>query len=348
MQYIRIFFTYFFVLPLTHITALIPDKVLICGICKDVEKAVPNTIRSVSELSAQFLDYRVIIYENNSKDNTKHLLQSWAKKDSHVIFISEDIPKKKLAKAFAMKIFNRSEALARARNIVLDEIMQKKYEDFKYVIWADLDFLEPWDVAHIVESIEQPEQDWDAILANGAYDLFALRDPEFPIGFELLGKKFWHRLHELRSRFSLNPTGPWRKVYSAFGGLGIYKRSSIQGCRYSGIVTKDLEKVVSKWLEQARKSSDVCFLKDYDQLLANHPIIDLYEECLNLNYRKKYPEEIGMRLKNSHGIGTIVWFSCTRKKSLPWTCEHIPFHASMILNGHDKIFINPRLLSHHP
>jgi glycosyltransferase involved in cell wall biosynthesis len=324
----------------------VPEKMLICGICKDVEQAIPNTIQSATKLGVQFLDYRVIVYENNSKDKTKELFQEWAKNDRRVIFLSEDLSKKKLASQLKMKVRNRTEMIARARNKVLDVVMQHEFKDYKYVIWVDLDILNPWDIPNIIDTILHPEQDWDAVLANGAYDLFAFRDPEFPIGFELIGEKYWRYLDRMRLRFSLDPNSPWKQVYSAFGGLGIYKRKSIEGCRYSGVVTKDLETAVTTWLEKADCRKDVCFLDEYQQLLSKAQIIDLDKD--RLSDRKQFPRELGIRLRNENGMGKIVWFSCTRKRTLPWTCEHVPFHASMILRGHDKIFINPRLISEHP
>jgi glycosyltransferase involved in cell wall biosynthesis len=325
--------------------AVISEKVLICGICRNVEKAIPNTIRSATELGSHFLDYRVIIYENNSTDRTRQLFQEWAKTDRRVIFLSEYLSKKKLASQLKMKVRNRTESIARARNKVLDIVHQDKYEDYQYVVWVDLDFLDPWDIENIIDTILHPEQEWDAVLANGAYDLFAFRDPEFPIGFELLGEKYWRHLDKMRARFSLDPKGPWRKVYSAFGGLGIYRRKSIKGCRYSGVITKDLEMVTITWLDRI-KGKDVCFWHEYQQLLNEAPVIDL--KTAQLSNRKLLPCELGIRLQNENGLGKIIWFSCTRKHTLPWVCEHVPFHASMILKGNDKIFINPRLISNHP
>jgi glycosyltransferase involved in cell wall biosynthesis len=326
--------------------ATVSDKVLICGICKNVEKAIPNTIQSATELGSQFLDYRVIIYENNSTDRTKQLLQEWAKKDRRVVFLSEYLSKKKLVAQLQMKVRNRTESIARARNKILDIVNQDKYEDYKYVVWADLDFLAPWDIKNIIDTILHPEQEWDAVLANGTYDLFAFRDPEFPIGFELLGEKYWRHLDKMRGRFSLAPNGPWRKVYSAFGGLGIYKRKSIKGCRYSGVITKDLETVVITWLDRIENGKEICFWDEYQQLLREAPVIDL--KTAYLSDRKLLPSELGIRLQNKNGLGKVIWFSCTPKHTLPWVCEHVPFHASMILQGHDKIFINPRLISNHP
>ncbi|HSX10227.1 MAG TPA: glycosyltransferase family A protein [Chlamydiales bacterium] len=311
----------------------IPDKVLICGIGRNIEKAVPNTIQSATELGSRFADYRVIFYENNSTDQTKKLLQAWADKNPKVLFQSEKISKRRIAKQLEMKVMNRTEAIARARNVVLDIAMKRKFDDYKYVVWADLDFLEPWDVDAIVETILHPQQEWDAVFAYGGYDLFALRTPEWPIGFELIGPPYFEKIEQLRKKFVLDRQGPWKKVYSAFGGIGIYKREALKGCRYSGVVTKDLEAVTLQWLGECKEG--ILFYQDYQELLAKVKPIDLTGK--RLENRGDLPDQIGVR------IGKVVWFSCTPNTTIPWTCEHVPLHASMILRGHDKLFINPKI-----
>jgi hypothetical protein len=314
------------------------DKVLICGVCRNIEKAVSNTVLSITDLGSRFADYQVIIYENNSNDKTASLLRDWAEIDPHVIFLSEKLSTRKISRELAMRIPHRTDKIARARNIVLDVALQKRFDDFKYVIWADLDFLEPWSVDAIVETILHPEQEWDAVFANGSYDLFALRTPELPIGFELVGSLYWDHLSSLREAFILDEKGPWQRVYSAFGGLGIYKRGAIRGCRYSGVVTKDLERAINQWMATAlRGPKDVLLLAEYKELLSEANPIELSGPLLG---RKKYPlDALAVRLPK----GKIVWFSCTKDATLPWTCEHVPFHASMILHGHDRIFINPKI-----
>ena len=104
------------------------EKVLICGVCRNIEKAVPNTIASIEKLGEKFLDYRAIVYENNSTDQTKQLLSLWAGKDPHAIYISEQLSTKRLAKQLEMKKLNRTEKIARARNIVLDVSMDKQFD----------------------------------------------------------------------------------------------------------------------------------------------------------------------------------------------------------------------------
>ena len=162
----------------------------------------------------------------------------------------------------------------------------------------------------------------------------------------MVGDSYWWRLSEVTDHLSLDPQGPWKPVYSAFGGLGLYKRESLKGCRYYGTVTRDLEKMMLIWLEKAKTKDNVCFLNDYQERLKTLTIINLTQK--EIGNRDVLDNEIGVRLYNAHGLGKIVWLSCTRNSTLPWTCEHIPLHASMALKGHDKIFINPRLISNHP
>ncbi len=323
--------------------ALIRDKVLICGICRDIEKAIPNSIYSIEKLGSQFQDYHVVIYENNSRDRTKTLLKKWADSNSHVTFLSENLTPTQLRSPIHNKKMKRTEAIARARNKVIDRIMLDKFEDYKYVVWADLDFLNPWDIKNITDSINNPEYEWDGIFANGAYDLYAYRDVKFPIGPELIGKIYWDRISEIAANIALDQQDSWRKVYSGFGGLAIYKRESIKGCYYSGFVTKDQEATTHKWLEIA--TPNTFLLEEYRDKLATSAILSLKKY-----YRKKNHNgnSTGIRLCDGYGAGSVVWFSSSKKCLLPTTCEHIPFHASMAARGHDKLYINPRLISVHP
>jgi hypothetical protein len=326
----------------TLLEASIDDRVLICGICRNIEPAVANTIFSAEALGKEFSDYRVIIYENNSTDLTPKLLSDWAQKNSKVILKSEKVSNTVLKNDSFMKLKTRTEVLARARNIVLDIAMNREFDGYKYIVWADLDFLEPWDVEHILETIQSPKEEWDAVFAYGGYDLFALRSDKWPIGFELLGDSYWKKCEEIRKEFILAPDGAWEKVYSAFGGLGIYKRDSLKGCRYSGVITTDLQKLMISWLSEAREKKEITLLSDYEEMLKKTTIIELKEPLLDLKKRKKYPNDLGLK------IGPIVWFSCTEKTRYPSTCEHIPLHASMILQGKDRLFVNPKLRSNHP
>ena len=342
-------FIFIFCLAFPFLSAsTINEKVIICGIVKNAEKAIPNTIRSAESLGACFSDYRIIVYEDNSSDQTPILLNRWAQSNSRVCVISEIFDRDEMGQNLPMGKTTNIGIIARARNKVLDVILRDDlFGDYKYVIIADLDFYRPWDIKNILDTILHPQAEWDAVFGNGFYDHLAFRSPEFPISFELIGHEWSTHLDELRARLNrlryYDPKGPWRKVYSAFGGIGIYKRASIKGCRYSEVVTHDIEFLVSQWIEQAKPNTFL--LSRYQQLLASSMIIDLYSDRMTPTERLTYPETLGIRLFNQYGLGKVVWFSCKSKYNLPLTCEHVPFHASMIRNGHDKLFINPKICS---
>ncbi len=66
-------------------------KIIICGVCEDIETALPFTIASIEEIGSHFADYWVFICENNSLDSTPQLLKEWGTKNTHVHLLSEEL-----------------------------------------------------------------------------------------------------------------------------------------------------------------------------------------------------------------------------------------------------------------
>jgi hypothetical protein len=216
--------------------AEINEKVLICGVCKDIASSVPNTIKNIEKLGSKFTDYSVIIYENNSQDATNSLLSAWAKRSKKVVFLSETLSAHDLPST-------REERIARARNIVLAKAKSLNSEEYKYLIMADLDFNGPWPIAEIVSSLKRKIK-WDCISANGInkifknektsrlvyWDRYAFRNKRYPVGPEIVGASWWKDLQKEWFYLSKTHLVP---VYSAFGGLAIYKTSTILRFSYS-------------------------------------------------------------------------------------------------------------------
>jgi hypothetical protein len=289
-------------------------KILICGVCLNIESSAPNTIKNIEALGKCFKDNRVFIYENNSTDNTAKILAQWASENKKVTFLSETLPNDLLS------TMCRTEKIARARNIVLDLVRQINYQDYKYLIMVDLDFQTDWPIDEIINTIESPIK-WDCVSANGLdgdvyCDRYAYRGLDYPFGPELLGEVFWYDLGA--TWFSLKDK-KWIPTYSAFGGLAIYKTLAIINSSYSGIVNSDLEVF-------------------YKKILAKLP--------QNNIHRQKYLGLIGMpcdsNMKtipikfqyNTPSHGPSHYISC---------CEHTPLHASMARQGFNKFYINPKM-----
>ncbi len=295
------------------------QKVIIAGVCKNISVAVHHTIDSIERLGSQFKDYRVIIYENNSEDNTVPVLTNWAMKNKKVVFITEYLSSTQLYNLVNVRkelhSLSREELIARARNVVLEEAMKPIYDDYPYFIMADLDFIIPWEVEEIANTLNVDEE-WDAICANGLdlygfmYDRYAYRDSKFPLGPEITGMEWWKKdITANRVRIELSDS--LLPVYSAFGGLAIYKRGSIYDCLYSGVVTEDLGSYLKK-------------------ILLNTPDDNEHaKRCLGLNIIRD--GAIHFPWEDSH------------RSNRPVCCEHFTFHAAMAMKGHDKIFVRPKM-----
>ena len=297
------------------------ENVIICGVCKNIENAALNTIVNVERLGARFNDYVVILYENNSTDRTVEILMNWANENHHIIFITEMLSDEELLSFSSARAWNnapcRMELIARARNIVLEEALDKQYDDYPYLIMADLDFMCDWPIDEIIRSIKI-DSPWDVIFANGVgrscnvWDRFALRNSQYPLGSELLGNLWWEQLGN--SPLKMPQSLGLVPVYSAFGGLGIYKRECIGNARYSGLVTPELERLYRYIFSQC--SLDNPQLQDY------------------LNF-------IGIPHTDSDEI-PVIWIKSSGY-DMPVCCEHLPFHASIFNNGFRNFYINAKM-----
>lgn len=328
----------------TALVAQIPHKVLICGVCKGVAERVPYSMKIMETIGALFSDYRIIVYENNSSDSTPEILKTWAHNNRKVRVLSERISNDALARSCINRMedgaFYRAEVIAQARNKVLERLFTEDYEAFAYVIWMDMDFVLEPAYDGIVETFES-EQEWDAVFAYGIdppgtyWDWYAFRDDVCPLGSELLGNDWWYLPKNKRL---LSATDEWYPVISAFGGCGIYKKEALKGCRYSGVVTADLARLNEKIILQNE----------------SHPIVQKYKEGLQRvsifrtlnNPTRDLPRiidpHVGIRIP--HLSDSLVWRMSSFVYQYPSVCEHVTVHATMILNGFDKLFVNPRFI----
>lgn len=323
---------------------VVPKKVLVCGVCRDVERRLPYSIKIIENIGNLFQAYKVLVYENNSHDGTVALLRTWERKNKNVQIFSEYLNEKELKKIIVNITrdgkFFRPELIARARNIVLKKAMSNEYKDFDYIIWIDMDFkIEP--CYQGIAEIFMSTKEWDAVFAYGVdpsgqyWDWYALRDNVDPLGPELLGHAWF-----IPKKLILKPTDDWYPVYSAFGGCGIYKKSSIKNCKYSALVTADLEEVDKNIIEEGKK--------------RKHPkIIDYLNVQSSLKIEKIISEpHVDLPDLKSNNIGIIIsdkqdaliWRMNSFTYKYPAICEHVPLHASMIKQGCNKLFINPRMI----
>ena len=111
---------------------------IICSIVRNAEQGLQKNIPVIVALCRQCKDYRVIVYENDSKDKTKLLLTEWAKLDPDRIHVllnetdsSKTIPMQQSVMCNPFFSHKRIDKMAALRNKYMEYIDSQKRSDYK-------------------------------------------------------------------------------------------------------------------------------------------------------------------------------------------------------------------------
>jgi len=236
---------------LSNTKELSESTLIVCGIVRDCGKSLKRNIRTIMQLCRLAKDYHVVIYENDSADNSKQILQEWASRDKNIhvslnTFGIITIPQNNNT-VNPVYSKHRIEKMASYRNYYLEYIEKEKLLG-DYVIVVDLDVYKIY-LQGIIQAFAL-DCEWDALTATGIsrapsvwfrkryFDAYALIE----CGLEA-NPKTERNIRAAQYRWAFIRRGmPLFRVASAFGGLAIYKRESIVQCRY-GVLPNDDERV---------------------------------------------------------------------------------------------------------
>ena len=203
-------------------------SLIICGITRNDGETLPLTIRRIEKTGSLFGDYRVVVFENDSTDQTPTLLRQWEAQNARVTILSESLRNLPVLSA------GRFQILAHCRNRYLNFVNDSRDLDgFEYIMVVDMDLRGGWSLDGLASSFA--ETGWDAMAANAIgyhnlrrtyYDKLALKPQS------LLRNNLFLRLFGEGWQFRRN--GPLVPVQSAFGGLCLYRRDALLSRRYSG------------------------------------------------------------------------------------------------------------------
>lgn len=199
-------------------------NVIFAGTCRSVEPYIKKILGYVDKCGKKFNSYCLIVYENDSSDKTREILEKNKKSNYYYIF-EDNIQEKR-----------RTVRLERGRNLIMDKVRElNKDNHYQYLIMLDLDNVNKRGT--FVKTIKAcfNNEDWDVICANQKgryYDTYALRYPD--LNYDCGAK----RPVDGKKCGKINIKFPHNKridVDSAFGGIAIYKLSSIPShCKYNG------------------------------------------------------------------------------------------------------------------
>jgi len=223
------------------------SSVAICGLARDCAVNLGTLIPQVERLGSAFRSHRIIVVENDSKDDTGPVIGSWSRQNECVLPIRfcyrdmSDTRRVENSSVPGTAWFGRERMrrMAFARNQYLDALGGEALPDFLIVI--DLD-IKSFSLAGVEHSFGLHEA-WDIATANGSR--YSIRNP-------LRGSVYWdsyaYEPHEgfdddvqtprqIRTEqvrvAKLLKSGQLLPARSAFGGLGIYCAELLRDHRYS-------------------------------------------------------------------------------------------------------------------
>ena len=217
---------------------LIKQKnVIIYGSVRDIQTYFMQSFTNIDILAELFNNIMIIIFENDSTDNTRKMLQSWklqetTKVKKHLILESD------LDKIFPL----RATRLAYCRNKILEYIFQNNLDNtYEYAIHADLDD-RFWciDYEGLINCFQYDSSEWDVMTSVGKnksyYDYWALRVESTWFNKNIFschaeGIDFTTKTNEFVKL--LKNTNGLLNTSSSFNGLGIYKLCKLKNARYN-------------------------------------------------------------------------------------------------------------------
>ena len=216
---------------------MLDTTVVFAGCVRDIAEVLPLNIRRLEKIAGCFKDYRVVIYESDSIDGTKDILQQWTITNPRIIVLSENLGNPRMSD----ETNARMELMAVYRNKYLDYI-QDNLSIFDNVIVLDLDFGSGWSIDGIKNSYGY--WGWDCISSNGLdvnplvggyYDILPFYLNSFGEDDLLCERRPGYKnlvlkRDKVRPRFLRGQ--PLVRCHSAFGGLAIYKMEAFLAGRY--------------------------------------------------------------------------------------------------------------------
>jgi len=209
-------------------------RVVIVGLLRDGASTLPRIQKQVEQVGRQFLDYHVLIVENDSSDDTREKLLEWHRRNPRVDILGCGVNAPScqinLPRTEGHPIEqSRMAKMAYLRNLYLEHLRQH-HSDFDYVLVWDLD-LEAR-LTGLASSFDffRSHPKAEAVCAYGYFpssagpiyfDTFAHED-DVPYDHRA------HRQHSLRTRYKhrYGCTDPVA-VKSCFGGLTIYRTTAL-------------------------------------------------------------------------------------------------------------------------
>lgn len=220
-------------------------KIAIVGLARNIGQIISGSINRLSNFAQNAKEYKIIIFENDSEDNTREVLENLKRDNQNIITIHAQYNRPQFGQ---VQDTERTMALAEYRNHLKNYVKQY-LADYDFIIVSDMDFVDfsdqgcynsfGWFASH--------SDTIDAIAGNSyEYKDVTIADHKSLWNYDSWAFRYtwWNQLPLLDSMtfngmlwfgFFIMPVGsPIIPVNSAFGGMTIYKTDQFIQGTYDG------------------------------------------------------------------------------------------------------------------
>lgn len=217
-------------------------KIIIASLLRDTSSRMKLIRKKVESLGELFLDYRVLIVENDSVDQTRNNLLRWSKENPKIIVLGCGVGAKKCEMKeekttthsidHSDKLRKRINKMSKLRNIYLEYIKNNfDPEEYEYVALWDLDVIGSTYLDGVMNGIGEMElnPELSVMCANGVYkwsvvnffyDTFALVEKGGEKGIS-------SNIHTGLIGHQHTPGDPLVPVKSCFSGFALYRSKDL-------------------------------------------------------------------------------------------------------------------------
>lgn len=270
------------------------NRCCICGPVKNCGNYLDKVFENIEKIGALFDDYVIILFYDNSVDNTLGKIMEYQRKNSRVqCYIN-----KKFISNY------RTHRIAHARNYCITQI-REKYSSFPFFIMMDFDDPNSKNCNPGIIQKYLKRDDWDALSFNTSpnyYDIWALSIYPFCYSyFHFKNTRAYSRVMQIyvmqklealliksKKENSLNEIGLLQCI-SSFNGFAIYKTKKFIDCKYDGRVNPNL--LPAHLLNaHSRATRSPLVFKDYGDIKATS------EDCEHRAFHVQASRKNGARI----------------------------------------------------
>lgn len=196
-------------------------KVLIQGLCKNIENNFNNIKKFYEDLKLNTKDVCLYFIESNSDDTSVELLEKYSKENDN--FKGKT---KFMENSDEFKNLNRSEYMSKLRNYCHNLSIKEFGKSFDLLFIVDLDFVNEIDIKNL-NNCDELDEEWDIITGNAKYNDSDIYYDSFCLRFDNDDNisKIYKYSNDYCKNFNwldkIYVFNSWQKVKHAFGGLSI-------------------------------------------------------------------------------------------------------------------------------